>query len=166
MKPLLLALLFVFASSAAQAEPKLINTFRDWDAFTEGDGKDKVCFMASVPKKKNPSSVGHGNVYLTLAHKPRRAVQDEVNIVVGYKFRTGSNVKVDVGGRTERLFTVGSEAWAEHPDVDERLVKSMKKGAKMVASGTSSRGTSVSYEFSLYGFSAAYDAISSACGLM
>ncbi|TDI59983.1 MAG: hypothetical protein E2O92_06420 [Alphaproteobacteria bacterium] len=161
---LLMGLLIVgWVGSAQAADPQLIKTFRDWDAFTQGEGATKTCYIASVAKKTRPSNVNHGEVYVTVAHKPRRKIQDEVNIVVGYDFKTGSNVRAVSGAMSESLFTSGREAWAYDPDMDGRLVDGMKRGTNLAVSGTSARGTKTNYEFSLFGFSAAYDAISKAC---
>jgi invasion protein IalB len=156
-------LLAIWAMPAIAAEPQLIKTFRDWDAFTQGEGATTTCYMASVAKKSRPSTVNHGEVYVTVAHKPRRKIQDEVNIVVGYSFKTGSNVRAATGSTSESLFTAGREAWAYDPEMDGRLVAAMKRGTNLAVNGTSARGTGTSYEFSLFGFSAAYDAISKAC---
>ena len=157
----LLVGLWVAPSQAA--EPQLIKTFKDWDAFTLGEGASKKCYVASMASKKSPANVRHGDVYMTVAHKPRRKVVDEVNIVVGYDFKSGSNIRVTSGSTSESLFSSGREAWAYDPAMDGRLVAAMKRGSKMAVSGTSSRGTRTNYEFSLMGFSAAYDAISKAC---
>jgi len=157
------ALCAVSVTPAFAAEPVLINTFKAWDAFTQGEGSAKTCYMASVPKKALPTQVNHGAVYVTIAHKPRRKIRDEVNIVAGYDFKAKSNVKVIIGPSAESLFTSGREAWAYDPGMDGRLVAAMKRGAAMEVRGASARGTKTTYEFSLYGFSAAYAAISNAC---
>ena len=153
----------MWALPVSAAEPQLIKTFRDWDAFTQGEGAAATCYVASVAKKSRPMNVNHGEVYVTVAHKPRRKIQDEVNIVVGYNFKTGSNVRAASGSTSESLFSAGREAWAYDPEMDGRLVAAMKRGTKLAVNGTSSRGTSTNYEFSLFGFSDAYDAISKAC---
>lgn len=161
----LVLMLSALALPAMADEPRLLGTYRDWDAFVLGSGDTKVCYMASVPKKSLPTNVSHGNVYVTVAHKPRRAVRDEVNVVTGYKFRPDSTVSTNIGGRTQKMFTSGSEAWAYDADDDAELVANMKRGSKMTVKGTSARGTSTSYEFSLYGFTNAYEAVTKACGL-
>jgi hypothetical protein len=169
MKRIILSLVFsgllagMWASPAVAAKPVLIATFKSWDAFTQGEGSAKTCYMASVPRKALPTSVNHGAVYVTIAHKPRRKVRDEVNIVVGYDFKPKSNVKVLIGASGESLFTSGREAWAYDPAMDGRVVAAMKRGVSMEVRGSSTRGTKTTYEFSLYGFSAAYAAISNAC---
>jgi hypothetical protein len=157
-----LALCCITVPAFAQ-EPRSIGSWRDWDAFVLGAGNSKVCYIVSVPKKKLPSSVTHGTVYVTVAHKPGRKVKNEVNVVVPYNFRSGSEVRAIIGGRTEKMFTSGGEAWAYDPESDTDLVNRMKRGVTLRVKGQSSRGTDVTYEFSLYGFTAAYNAITKAC---
>ena len=159
----LIAVALFAVTLPARAEPELISTFKDWDAFVSGEGASKTCYIASVPKKSLPAKVRHGNVYMTVAHKPRRKIRDEVNVVAGYTFKADSQVRAISGATAEDLFVSGNEAWAYDPKMDGRLVAAMKRGASMVVRGTSERGTKTSYEFSLFGFSAAYAAISKAC---
>lgn len=160
--PLTIAIL---ATPVLAAEPQLLGTYRDWDAFVLGSGNTKVCYMASVPKTSLPASVNHGTVYVTVSHKLQRKVQDEVNVVVGYNFKADSTVATTIGGEAQKLFTSGREAWAYDGDADRALVASMKRGAKLTVKGTSQRGTKTTYEFSLSGFTAAHQAVTKACGL-
>ncbi|MFN3230930.1 MAG: invasion associated locus B family protein [Alphaproteobacteria bacterium] len=160
---ILMAGLLVSGGAAAQ-ERVALGTFKSWDAFTIGAGAKKQCYMASVPTSKAPDNVGHGQVYATVTHKPEVKVRDEVNVVVGYPLKDGSDVRVTIGAETLSMFTAGQEAWADSPAKDAQLVAAMKKGSEMTARGTSARGTATTYKFSLFGFSAAYNAISQACG--
>ncbi|MDX1580936.1 MAG: invasion associated locus B family protein [Alphaproteobacteria bacterium] len=151
------------ALPAFAQEPRSIGSWRDWDAFVLGAGNSKICYIVSVPEKKLPTSVTHGTVYITVSHKPERKVKNEVNVVVPYSFRAGSEVRAIIGGRVEKMFTSGGEAWAYDPESDAELVQRMKQGVSMRIKGQSARGTDVTYEFSLYGFTAAYNAITRAC---
>jgi len=166
MRFALLSFIIVLSLPLAPAradDRTLLGTFQAWDAFTVGSGARKECFIASVPKSSSPGNVEHGQVYATVAHKPRVKVRDEVNIVVGYQFRTNSDVRATIGGTQVDMFTSGREAWARSPEQDARLVAAMKRGVEMTVSGKSARGTSTRYVFSLLGFTAAYGAINQAC---
>ncbi len=149
---------------AVQAQERTsLGTFKSWDAFQIGEGAKAQCFMASVPTNSTPESVNHGQVYATVAHKPGSKIKDEVNVVVGYPFKDGSDLSVTIGGTNLKMFTSGQEAWADSPKKDADLVAAMKRGSEMSIKGTSARGTNTAYNFSLFGFSAAYNAISKAC---
>lgn len=157
-------LLSALALPASAEERELLGSYRDWDALViTRDSGEKICYMISIPKDTAPKNVNRGNIYITVTHRPKRKVRDEVNVVVGYPFRAGSEATVNIGGRRYTLFTEGQGAWAYTPDEDSRLVSAMKGGTTMVVNGTSSRGTDTTDRYSLMGFTAAYNAISGAC---
>lgn len=157
----------LLALGAAKAVDKrdLLGSYRDWDALTiTKDSGEKECYIISVPKRKSPDNVGHGEVYMTITHRPRVKIRDETNVVVGFNYRTDSEVRIGIGSTNFRMFTEGDGAWLRTPREDRQLVAAMKAGNSMLVRATSSRGTDVSYRFSLLGFTAAYNAVSAACG--
>ncbi|MHA1544068.1 MAG: invasion associated locus B family protein [Alphaproteobacteria bacterium] len=142
----------------------ILGSYRDWDALVlNRDAGEKKCYMISMPKSKQPSSVTHGDVYIIVTHRPRRKITDEVNLVVAYNFKTGSEVRGTIGSSRYTLFTEGYKAWNYDQREDTKMVNGMKRGNTLVMNATSSRGTSTSYRFSLAGFTAAYNAITKEC---
>jgi hypothetical protein len=119
--------------------------------------------MASLAKSKSPGNVTHGDVYITVTHRPRLKVVDEVNLVAGYSFRPNTEVTASISKRNFRMFTEGDGAWLRTPREDKQMVGAMKAGESLFMRGTSSRGTGTSYRFSLAGFTAAHNAIDKAC---
>ncbi len=168
LKPLaFLAVLALFAGISIPAPAQqgtILGSYRDWDALvmTRGNG-EKICYMISIPKTKQPTSVTHGDVYMTITHRPRRKVTDEVNLVVAYDFKTGSEVQGSVGTLRFTMFTEGKGAWNYDQDDDRKMVAAMKRGNTLMISATSARGTNTNYRFSLAGFTAAYNAITAEC---
>ncbi|MCE2510856.1 MAG: invasion associated locus B family protein, partial [Alphaproteobacteria bacterium] len=63
------------------------------------------------------------------------------------------------------LFTEGDMAWAAETKTDQALVAALKKGNRMVVTGTSKRGTKTTDTYSLAGFTASHRAINLACNL-
>ena len=161
-----LAITALWPASDARAADKrdLLGSYRDWDALVirKGNG-EKQCYMISVPKTKSPGNVAHGDVYVTVTHRPGVRVSDEVNFVAGYSFRPNTEVAASIGKRNFRMFTEGDGAWLRTPREDRQMVAAMKAGESLFMRGTSSRGTSTSYRFSLAGFTAAHSAIDKAC---
>lgn len=156
----------ILNSSIAQADSRqLLSSFRDWDAFVlQTDAGEKVCYMISVPKTRAPSSLRHGNPFITVTHKPAREVRNEFNFIAGYNFRTGSAVQVSIDNqRANELFTEQDGAWAYDSRQDDNLVAAMKRGNNMTLRATSGRGNETRYGFSLSGFTAAHNAITNAC---
>ncbi|MFQ5346244.1 MAG: invasion associated locus B family protein [Rhodothalassiaceae bacterium] len=171
MMVLAMLLAVFFAPMAARAADKtdLIGSYRDWDAYTlrKQDG-ELLCYMVSVPKSWAASRKGvrRGDIYITVTHRPKAKVRDQVNIVVGYPFKEGSEARAVIDGKTRfKLFTQGDGAWLYTQKEDSAMVRAMRRGGTLVVTGTSSRGTRTTDRYSLLGFTAAHNAISRACGL-
>jgi len=150
----------------AQETRRHLGSYRDWDAFVYGTGPKRTCHMISVPKawKASKTGVNRGDIYAMVSHRPEYGVKDEVNIVMGYPIRQGSDSMVRVDGRKRfEFFTEGDAAWAYDPKDDKAAVDAMKRGSGMVVTATSQRGTRTTDTYSLSGFTAAYNAITRAC---
>jgi hypothetical protein len=164
--------LTAFASSGAlhgalAAEPKVLGSFKDWNAFAFDEGGHKVCYMSSQPKKKEPAGAKRGDIYVLVTHRPGEKSFDVVSFIAGYSFKKESEAVVELGGKTVKLFTDGETAWARDADTDKSLVAGMKdaKGKPMVMKGVSGRGTKTTDTYSLDGVTEAYNAINVACGV-
>lgn len=169
MNKALAALLLLVATAAApQAmaeEPKQIGTFGDWDAVTFTEGGNTGCYLYNEPAKMEGKYKTRGKSYLLVTHRPAAQSLNVVMIKAGYSYKKESEVTVDVGGETFKLFTENDSAWARDAATDTRLVEAMKKANRMVVKGTSSRGTETTDTYSLQGFSAAHKAIGQACNV-
>ncbi len=159
----------VAVRAAPTGKPRFLGGYHDWDAFTltERTGQ-KICYIVSVPKSWSASrrNARRGRIYVTVTHRPRAKIRDQVNFVMGYPLKSDSEVTVTVDGKTRlKLFTEGDGAWTYSEKDDRRLVAAMKRGLKMTVIGVSRRGTRTTDRYSLKGFTAAYNAISKACGL-
>jgi len=161
----LIAILASFAVTTANAAaPKLLGTHKDWSALMLVQGGEKQCYMVSEPKAKSPKGVRRGKVYLMVTHWPAREITNEVSIVTGYPYKKGSEVKATIRkSKTFTLFTSEDRAWANNAKEDQAMVKALKAGASVTATGTSVRDTVTKDTYSLRGFTAAYRAISKAC---
>lgn len=157
---------FVLMADLALADNRqLLGTYRDWDAFMlKKSNGAKVCYMISIPKSSKPSTLRHGNPFLTVSHKPTRKIRNEVNFVVGYNFKKNSRVSMKIDkNRAFRLFTEGDGAWGDDVKSDNAMSQAMKRGSNLIMTGQSGRGNNTSYRFSLSGFTAAHNAITKAC---
>lgn len=155
------------SQSAHAAEPKVLGSFKDWNAFAFDEGGQKVCYMSSQPKKKEPAAAKRGDIYVLITHRPGEKSFDVVSFIAGYSFKKESEATVDVGPKNFKLFTDGETAWARDADTDKALVAAMKdgKGKPMVMKGASARGTKTADTYSLDGMAEAYGAINTACNV-
>ncbi|GAB6052074.1 invasion associated locus B family protein [Magnetospira thiophila] len=163
---LLSAVLLILAAAPTRAGvDDLIETFKAWSVFASGSGKEKVCYMGSVPSKSEGDYEKRGDVHAWVAQQPGDDQYDVVQFVAGYTFKTRSEVTVTIGNDTFTLFTADDSAWARDVKTDQSLVRAMRAGTEMVVRGISSRGTETVDTYSLNGFTAAHIASRKACGL-
>lgn len=175
MKSLILSLVLgVFAvgmlaveASAQSGKRRHLGAYRDWDAFvyTYPNGQ-KTCHMISSPKSSQASraNVQRGDIYVMISHRPEYGVTGEVNVVMGYPIRRGSDARLQVDGRSRfEFFSEGSGAWAYDPKDDAAVIAAFRRGNRLVVRATSQRGTDTTDNYSLSGFTAAYNAITAAC---
>jgi len=153
------------ASAASDASKPFIGRFGEWEAFHQGKGRKKVCYVASIPKKSKGKYKKRGDIQAFVAHHPNVKVLNEVSFNAGYTYRKGSEVKVVIGKKSFSLFTKDDTAWARDKKTDFALVHAMERGADLVVKGVSSRGTRTTDIYSLKGFTAAYKAMNKVCGV-
>lgn len=150
-------------ASAAPPEPKLIGIFRDWNAFMLDEASGPVCWMVSRPKKQEGDFTKRGDVFLLITHRPAERSFDVVNFIAGYPFAERSEVQVQIGKQSFKLFSEGEQAWARDDATDKAIAQSLRQGSTLVIRGTSLRGSRTTDTFSLAGSGGAYQAIGSAC---
>lgn len=151
-------------NTAQAAVPQPIGDYDDWSAYYYKDSKGVVCYMASTPKKDEGKYTKRGDIYTVITHRPKENSFDVINVNAGYTYKPGSKVKIMIGNKTfDKLFTDGDKAWTISDKMDKEIVAEMKRGTRMVITGTSSKGTQTKDTYSLKGFAKAYLAISKKC---
>lgn len=160
--PLAIVIAPVLLAAPAFAEPTAVGRFKDWAVFTETVEGDLICYAATEALTKSPARANHGAVWYYVTSWKSGKAKSQPSIKVGFDFREGSSPKAKVGRSSWTLFPHGPEAFAEDAD-DPAIVEALRKGANLVVDGTSARGTSVSYKFSLSGSATAIDKAADAC---
>ena len=151
----------LLATSPALA--KQIGSFNNWSAHAESKGKARACWIYSEPVKDEGKYKKRGRIYSLVTHIPGEKVTNQVQFTAGYTFKKRSAVYVVIGKQKFKLFTNVDTAWARDKKDDAALVRAMRSGARMIVTGTSSRGTKTKDTYSLSGISAAHKAIGKAC---
>ena len=152
----LLALALVLATAApALASPKLEGTHGDWSVYVRGDGKARQCFALTRPQTKAPSSVKHGDIYFLVGNWASGAATEQPSLMTGFTLKPARAPKARVGSHVTTFYGADNEAFVAETADERALVAKMRAGSTMTVEATSSRGTAVSYSFSLKGVTAA-----------
>jgi len=89
---------------------------------------------------------------------------DEVNVTGGYKYKEGTQPRINIDGTKYRMGLVKDEtAWMRTRKYDDILIKKMKEGHRMKVTGTSTKGTYSIDTYSLSGFTNAYKKMKKLC---
>ena len=126
--------------------------------------QNKICYVASVPKKETGKYKSRGNTYILLTHRPGEKKRDVFELRAGYVFKKDSEVILNIDGQITQLYTDRGTAWAEDK-VEPKILKMMIRGRSMKVTGVSKRGTKTEDFYSLMGFTSAYKEISKVCGV-
>ncbi|MEN8236194.1 MAG: invasion associated locus B family protein [Pseudomonadota bacterium] len=153
----------VTLAATKNTAPKQIGKYGDWTAFVMTQNGRKVCYMASFPKKKEGKYTKRGDVYALVTHRPRENSFNVVSLQAGYPFSEGATVIATIDGKQHKLFAEAETAWAPRGS-DKPLTTAMSRGANMIVTGTSRRGTKTKDTYSLKGSLQALRAINKACG--
>jgi len=155
---------FSIASVGAQgAQPSLLGTFDDWEAYKTTDTRGTVCYAISAPKTKLPTAAKRDSVYFLLTSWPGAKIANEPSLLIGYPFKDTSKATVQLGADKFDFFTKADGAWLPTGPDEAKLVTAMRSTAEMTVKGTSKRGTQTTDTYSLKGLSAALDKVAEGC---
>ena len=157
-------LVSIFFTTQALGETKLLGTEKYWKAYTTKLDKTKTCFITSEPIKTegkfNKNNRGKPYVFVT---NIKNGTNHEVSIKAGFNFKKNKDVIFNVDGKKTKLFPVDDRAWSESTKIDRFLVQSMRKGKKLIVTGTSNPGNKIVDTYSLSGFTKALRLIDKSC---
>ena len=162
------ALIAMLATGAmAQQSTNRVAAKTDWSVFVEDNPTE--CWAVSSPKETVNTKDGRvvavrrSEILLFVSYRPGSGVKGEVSFTGGYPFAKGSTVTLAIGDNSFELFTQGENAWPASPEEDAKIISAMKRGAKAIIKGRSSRGTVTKDTFSLLGFTAAVEEAGKRC---
>ncbi|MGB6228818.1 MAG: invasion associated locus B family protein [Litorimonas sp.] len=148
----------------ALAAPKLQGTHGDWTVYTrDGDGTT-MCYAVTQPTAQSPGNVNHGDVFFLVSSWANGAATEQPSLMAGYTFKPNRAPVARVGSTKITMYGADNEAFIAESADEKTLVSKMRAGATMTVQAQSSRGTDVSYSFSLKGITAALRQVKAACG--
>jgi hypothetical protein len=152
-------------SAAAGGGPTLLGQFGDWGAYAANSGGRAVCYALAKPSSSatQPPNRPRDPAYIFVSTRPAENVRNEVSIVVGYPFKPGFEASADIGSNKYAMYTQADGAWVKNPAEEARMVEAMRKGADLVISGESGKGTKSTDRYALRGLAQALDRVAQEC---
>ena len=154
----------IFFTFQASGETKLLGEEKYWKAYSTKLDKTKTCFITSEPQKTegNFNKKNRGKPYVFVTNI-KNGTNHEVSVKAGFLFKKNKDVIFNIDGKKTKLFPVDDRAWSESSKIDRLLVQSMRRGKKLIITGTSNPGNQITDTYSLSGFTKALRLIDKSC---
>jgi hypothetical protein len=144
-----------------KSEP--IGSFNDWGAYAT-PGKDRTCYAMSQPKDRQPKAKLKDTLaYVFISVRPGEGVKNEVAINLGYPTKENGTASASIDADSFELITKGTNAWLKNAAEEDKFVKAVKGGGKLIVKASSAKGTATTDSYSLKGFSQALDRVQKEC---
>ncbi len=137
----------------------------DWNVFTNGQGKARVCYAIAQPQARSPNTLKRDTAYLFVTVRKAENIQNEVAVMLGFPAKPAaaqgkpgaaaapSDPSLNIGTARYGLVTKDNNAWLQNPAEETRVVAEMSgRIPKLTVRTTSMRGNPTSDEYALAGF--------------
>ena len=153
----------LFSVSANSQEVKKVGKFKDWEAMIIVEQTGKVCFAQSSPVLQAPkSNIREARMFVSF--RPGEKVNNEISITGGYEFNNKNTITA-TSGKSKYKFDIAQEgfAWIADNKLENKMIKTMKKGSRIMITGYNQKGSQTIDHYSLLGFTKAYNAAKTNC---
>ena len=142
---------------------KKIGKYKDWETIVFIDGNNKVCFAQSVPVLQAPKK-NRRDARLFVSFRPNDKVSDEVSITSGYEYNNQNSITA-TSGKSKYKFDIAQEnfAWISENKVEKKMIRTLKKGSRIMVTGYNKSGSQTIDHYSLLGFTKAYNSAKKNC---
>ena len=160
---LFFSLIFILSSYAYSQEVKKIGKYKDWETIIFIEGQNKVCFAQSIPVLQAPKK-NQRDARLFVSFRPNDKVSDEVSITSGYEYNNQNSITA-ISGKSKYKFDLAQEnfAWISENKIEKKLIKTLKKGSRIMVTGYNKSGSQTIDHYSLLGFTKAYNSAKKNC---
>jgi len=162
-KLIFIIFLSAFANQVNAEEVKKMGKHKDWETYIVKSDTGKVCFAQSIPVLQSPKS-NLRDSRLFISFRPGEQITNEISITAGYEFNKKNLVTAE-SGKNKYKFDLMQDgfAWMTSKKSEEKMIKIMKKGSRIMITGHGQNGSQTKDHYSLLGFTKAYNATKANC---
>jgi len=162
-KIFIIFILITFVTQAEAEEIKKIAKFKDWQTMVIINNTAKVCFAQSIPILQAPKT-NPRDARLFVSFRPDEKIKDEISITAGYIFNNKNSITAK-SGKAKYKFDITQEgfAWIADNKLERKMIKTMKKGSRIMITGYNQKGSQTIDHYSLLGFTKAYSSAKKNC---
>ena len=144
-------------------EVKKVGTHKDWGTYIINTNAGKVCFAQSKPVLQAPKKSSR-DARLFISFRPEEKITNEISVTSGYEFNKKNSITA-ISGKNKYKFDIAQEgfAWIANNKIENKMIKTMKRGSRIMVTGYSQNGSQTIDHYSLLGFTKAYNATKANC---
>ncbi len=156
-------ILILFPFNLIAEEVKKVGKFKDWETMVLSKSNSIVCFAQSKPVLQSPKN-NKRDSRLFVTFRPGEKIVDEISITAGYEFNKQNSITAK-SGKFRYKFDISQQnfAWIADNKVERKMIRTMKKGSRLMISGYNSSGSQTIDHYSLLGFTKAYNEAKKSC---
>ena len=153
----------MFNSLVVAEEVKKIGKFKDWETMVIKKESTLVCFAQTKPVLQSPKN-NPREARLFVSFRPNEKITDEISITSGYEFNNKNSI-IAKSGKKKYKFDITQEnfAWMADNKKERKMIKTMKKGSRIMVTGYNQKGSQTIDHYSLLGFTKAYSTAKKNC---
>jgi|TARA_B100001093_G_scaffold413611_1_gene403521 hypothetical protein len=162
-KLILIILLTTFANQVYAEEIKKLGKHKDWETYIINGATGKVCFAQSKPVLQAPkNSIREARLFISF--RPGENITNEISITSGYDYNTKNSITA-ISGKNKYKFDIIQDgfAWITDNKFENKMIKTMKKGSRIMVKAYNLKGSQTIDHYSLLGFTKAYKATKANC---
>tara|TARA_B110001450_G_scaffold240337_1_gene249016 strand:+ start:1098 stop:1604 length:507 start_codon:yes stop_codon:yes gene_type:complete len=150
-------------TNAGAEEIKKIGKFKDWESMVIINDNKKVCFAQSIPVLQAPKKQTR-EARLFVSFRPDEKINDEISLTAGYIFNNKNTIFAK-SGKNKYKFDIAQEgfAWIADNKLEKKMIRTMKKGSRIMITGYNQKGSQTIDHYSLLGFTKAYGVAKKSC---
>ena len=156
--------IFIFSINYVSAEElKKIGKSKDWESLVLIKDDGLTCFAQTKPLLQSPKA-DKREARLFVSFRPSDKVADEISTTSGYEFNSQNSILAKSGKKKYKFDIVqDSFAWISSNKVEKKMIKTMKKGSRIMITAYNKSGSQTIDHYSLLGFTKAYNIAKKSC---
>ncbi len=156
--------IFIFSATfVSAAELKKIGKFKDWEALVLVKDNGLTCFAQTKPVLQSPKA-NKREARLFVSFRPNEKIADEISTTSGYEYNSQNRI-LATSGKKKYEFDIAQDsfAWIKSNKLEKKMIKTMKKGSRIMVTGYNKSGSQTIDHYSLLGFTKAYNTAKKSC---
>ena len=154
----------IFSVNLVSAEEiKKIGKFKDWETIIIKGDSGLICFAQTKPILQSPKNDPR-EARLFVTFRPTKKITNEVSINSGYEINKKNSIIAKSGKQKYKFDIIQDDsAWIADTKQENKMIKTMKKGSRIMITAYNQKGSQTIDHYSLLGFTKSYNAAKKSC---